>query len=82
MRRGRKRKSGRREPSGRLAQHKRPSVKEIAASMPHRRALGTKAADQKAEGLSVLRSSADAFRKLGRITEAQQLEKIILQSAS
>ena len=52
---GRKRKSGARYPSGDL---RPPSAAEVAASMPHRRQLGEKAADQLAEnelGRMVLR---------------------------
>ena len=44
--RGRPRKAGKRYPGGKL---KRPSPREIAATMPHRRALGDKAVDQLAE---------------------------------
>jgi hypothetical protein len=39
-RRGRNRKDGQRYPSGELHKPRRESVREIAATMPHRRALG------------------------------------------
>ena len=39
MRRGRKRKLGRRKPCGRLVPEPRSSPKEIARGMPHRRGL-------------------------------------------
>jgi hypothetical protein len=54
-RRGRKRKTGPRYPSGDL---RRESPRERAATMPHRRALGSQATDQRAEcelGRMVLR---------------------------
>ena len=57
---GRKRKSGARYPSGDL---RRPSPLEVAAGMPHRRALGKNAASQLAEnelGRMVLRGEVDA----------------------
>ena len=49
MRRGRKRKSGRRKPSGDLVGARGPSVAQVAAAMPHRRALGARASDPHAE---------------------------------
>ena len=57
-RRGRKRKGGARKPCGRLSPARAPSVAEVAAGMPHRRVLGVKASDQRAEnelGRMVLR---------------------------
>jgi hypothetical protein len=46
---GRRRKVGRRKPSGDLVSAPRPMPAQIAARMPHRRALGEKAVDQLAE---------------------------------
>ena len=48
-RRGRKRKAGHRTRSGRLVHDPRLSPAAIAATMPHRHALGEKAVDQLAE---------------------------------
>ena len=48
-RRGRKRKAGHRTRSGRLVHDPRLSSAAIAATMPHRHALGEKAVDQLAE---------------------------------
>jgi hypothetical protein len=47
-RRGRPRKTGQRYPSGKLRQSP-VSPREVAAAMPHRRGLGDKATDQRAE---------------------------------
>ena len=60
-RRGRKRKSGVRKPSGDVVLRK-VSVAEVAAGMPHRRVLGKRAADQRAEnelGRMVLRGELE-----------------------
>jgi len=43
---GRRRKVGRRKPSGDLVSAPRPKPAQIAARMPHRRALEEKAVDQ------------------------------------
>src|SRR5262245_20185506 len=62
--RGRPRKAGKRYPGGKL---KRPSPREIAATMPHRRALGDKAVDQLAEnelGRLVLRNVISGIEAL------------------
>src|SRR5262245_27758833 len=64
-RRGRKRKTGRRHPGGKLVQ--KVSPREVAAGMPHRRWLGDKGVDQLAENelgrllLRELISGADAL---------------------
>jgi len=63
---GRKRKLGRRHPSGDLVLL-RESPRAIAAGMPHRRALGDRAADQLAEnelGRLVLRGELDGMLAL------------------
>jgi hypothetical protein len=49
QRAGRKRKAGYRQPKGKLRYQRGPSPAEIAAGMPHRRALGEKAVDQLGE---------------------------------
>ncbi len=46
---GRKRRSGRRHPNGRLALERGESPREIARRMPHRREFGEAALDQRAE---------------------------------
>ena len=65
-RRGRPRKAGRRKRSGDLAvRPDKPAA--IAATMPHRRALGEKAVDQLAESeLGRLASSSRCWRPPGR----------------
>ena len=59
---GRKRKAGKRHPSGDVILERRASPLEVAQAMPHRRALGGKAADQRAEnelGRMVLRGEVE-----------------------
>ena len=61
---GRKRKSGRRHPGGKLVQpHVSPL--EVACAMPHRRGLGARAADQLAEN------------QLGRLVLRGELEGVL-----
>lgn len=62
MRRGRKRKLGKRKRSGDLILPRGPTPAQIAATMPHRKGLGEKAADQRGEnelGRMVLRGELD-----------------------
>ena len=49
----RRRKAGRRKPSGDLVSAPRPTPAQIAARMPHRRALGEKSVDQLASRLAL-----------------------------
>lgn len=61
-RRGRPRKAGARHPGGRLVKRQAESPRVIAALMPHRRGLGERAVDQRAEtelGRLVLRGILD-----------------------
>ena len=91
MRRGRKRKSGARKPSGDIVLRK-VSVAEVAAGMPHRRALGDKAKDQLAEnelGRMLLRGEIEdsqcragevyrmAWRNYIRTLEAPKLARMV-----
>src|SRR5262249_61639368 len=62
---GRRRKTGRRKPSGDLVSAPRPTPAAIAATMPHRRALGEKAVDQLAES------------ELGRLALRGELEPVL-----
>src|SRR5262245_3312222 len=64
-RRGRKRQAGHRTRSGRLVHDPRLSSAAIAATMPHRHALGEKAVDQLAES------------ELGRLTLRGELEPVL-----
>jgi len=64
-RRGRKRKAGHRTRSGRLVHDPRLSSAAIAATMPHRHALGEKAVDQLAES------------ELGRLALRGELEQVL-----
>src|SRR5262245_64266993 len=64
-RRGRKRKAGHRTRSGRLVHDPRLSSAAIAATMPHRHALGEKAVDQLAES------------ELGRLALRGELEPVL-----
>jgi hypothetical protein len=61
---GRKRKPGKRKRCGRLEQVRLPSPAEIAKAMPHRRALGERASDQRAES------------ELGRMVLRGELEEV------
>src|SRR5262249_6328316 len=69
-RRGRKRKAGHRTRSGRLVHDPRLSPAAIAATMPHRHALGEKAVDQLAESelgpSGAASSSSRCWRPPGR----------------
>jgi hypothetical protein len=65
QRAGRKRKAGYRQPKGKLRYQRGPSPAEIAAGMPHRRALGEKAVDQLAES------------ELGRLALRGELEPVL-----
>jgi hypothetical protein len=64
-RRGRKRRKGLRRPNGRLVHERGESPREIAARMPHRRALGENALDYRAE------SALGRLAIAGRITDEQ-----------
>jgi len=73
-RRGRKRKAGHRTRSGRLVHDPRLSPAAIAATMPHRHALGEKAVDQLAESelgrLALRRARAGAGDRRGGLCAA------------
>jgi hypothetical protein len=65
-RRGRPRKAGRRHPSGDL-RREAETPRQVAARMPHRKGLGEKATDQRAEtelGRLVLRGALDVTQGL------------------